>query len=58
MVPLKDLVLSDAGFNLGYALSQLSILQPGIYICMNARTFEPERVVKNTAIARFEEKAA
>ncbi|MCB1562463.1 MAG: asparaginase [Alphaproteobacteria bacterium] len=58
MVPLKELVLSDAGFNLGYALSQLSALSPGVYICMNGRTFEPEKVVKNTAIARFEDKAA
>lgn len=58
MVPLKDLVLSDAGFNLGYAFSQLSVLSPGIYICMNGRTFEPGKVVKNTAIARFEEKVA
>lgn len=53
MVPLKEMVLSDGGFNLGYAIAQVQSLPPGAYICMNAETFEVGCVVKDVTKARF-----
>lgn len=55
MVPLKGFDLSDAPFNLGYAIANVQTLPPGVYICMNGKTFDPEKVDKNRAAARFEE---
>jgi len=55
MIPLKEFAMSDAGFNLGYALAQAQKLEPGVYICMNAHTFKAGAVTKNRAEARFEE---
>ena len=57
MIPLKEFAQSDAGFNLGYAISEVQRLEPGIYICMNAHTFKAGEVVKNYEKARFEKKA-
>jgi len=54
MIPLKEFAMSDAGFNLGYALAQAQALEPGIYVCMNAHTFKAGSVTKNHAEARFE----
>ena len=53
MIPLSGFSPSDAPFNLGYAISKLEVLQPGIYICMNAKTFTPEEVAKNMAKGKF-----
>lgn len=53
MVPLKEFTESDGGFNLGYAIAQLEHLKPGVYICMNARTFKAGKVTKNEKTARF-----
>lgn len=55
MIPLRGFDLSDAAFNLGYAVAQLQILKPGVYVCMNGKTFAPEKVDKNTVAGRFEE---
>lgn len=55
MIPLKEFAMSDAGFNLGYAIAQAQQNPPGIYLCMNARTFRAGGVTKNTSIGRFEE---
>jgi len=47
---------SDAVFNLGCALIAAQILEPGVYIAMNGRIFDPRTAVKNVALNRFEEK--
>jgi L-asparaginase len=44
--PLKDQAYSDAAFNLGYAIARVQELDPGIYVCMNGRTFSPAEVMK------------
>ena len=49
---------SDAVFNLGCALIGAQILDPGVYIAMNGRIFDPRTAVKNVALNRFEEKRA
>jgi L-asparaginase len=46
---------SDAPFNLGMAVAAVQILPPGVYLAANGRIFEADRVVKNTALNRFEE---
>ena len=55
MIPLKQFVMSDGGFNLGYAVAQAQSLDSGVYICMHAKIFAPDAVTKNRALARFEE---
>jgi L-asparaginase len=47
--------VTDAGFNLGTAIAAVQILPPGVYIAMNGRIFNPERIRKNVACHRFEE---
>ncbi len=54
MIPLKEFAMSDAGFNLGYAMAEVLRLEGGVYICMNARTFKAGDVKKNTKEGRFE----
>ncbi|MFM1770367.1 MAG: hypothetical protein RJA22_2896 [Verrucomicrobiota bacterium] len=38
---------SDAAFNIGVAVGALQALGPGVYVAMNGRLFDPERVRKN-----------
>ena len=45
---------SDGLFNLGSALSFVQVLPPGVYIAMNGRCFEWDRVKKNKASGVFE----
>lgn len=45
---------SDAMFNLGVASAAVQILPVGIYIAMNGQIFDPLKVRKNRAQARFE----
>jgi L-asparaginase len=47
--------VSDAPFNLGSAVGALQLLSPGVYIVMNGRIFDPNKVRKNTELNRFEE---
>lgn len=47
---------SDAGFNLGFALAAVQILEPGIYVAMNGRLFDPKAVRKNVEAQQFEER--
>ncbi len=54
MIPMKEFAMSDAGFNLGYAMAQVQNMDSGIYICMHAKTFEAGSVHKDTTQARFE----
>jgi L-asparaginase len=53
MVPLEGVYPTDAGFNLGYAISKVQELKQGIYICMNGDTFTPQEVVKNLGEGKF-----
>lgn len=45
---------SDARFNLGFATACASILDPGVWVAMNARVFAWDQVRKNRALGRFE----
>ncbi len=46
---------SDAVFNIGCAITAAQILQPGVYIAMNGRIFDPRSALKNVELNRFEE---
>lgn len=46
---------SDAVFNIGMAIAAVQALDPGVYIAMNGRLFDPDRVRKNRDENRFEE---
>ncbi|MDA7979329.1 MAG: asparaginase domain-containing protein [Pirellulales bacterium] len=39
--------VSDAGFNIGFAVAACETLPPGVYITMNGRIFDPHNVRKN-----------
>ena len=45
---------SDGLFNLGSALSFVQVLPPGVYVAMNGRYFEWDRVRKNRETGFFE----
>jgi L-asparaginase len=45
---------SDAVFNIGCALGALQALPHGVYIAMNGRIFEGDKVRKNRKLNRFE----
>jgi L-asparaginase len=47
---------TDAVFNLGCALGAVQKAAPGVYIAMNGKIFLGEKVVKNRAQGRFEER--
>jgi len=49
---------SDAVFNIGCALIGAQILEPGVYIAMNGRIFDPRQSLKNVSLNRFEEKVS
>ncbi len=53
MIPLTWFSPSDAWFNLWYALAHLKFTDPGIYVAMNWRLFDPEDVVKQLNEGRF-----
>lgn len=46
---------SDAIFNIGSAITAVQILSPGVYIAMNGRVFDPQKVRKNIKLNRFED---
>lgn len=54
MTPLREFTLSDGSFNLGYAISTLEHLDPGIYMAMHAQVFPAGDVLKDRTTARFE----
>lgn len=47
---------SDGFFNLGNAIGFVQSLQPGVYICMNGKVFDPDQVKKNYSTGFFEQK--
>lgn len=47
---------SDAFFNLGGATAAVQVLENGIYICINGRVYNPEKIQKNRDLLQFIEK--
>jgi len=45
---------SDAAFNIGFAMSAVQLLPPGVYITMHGRVLDPTRVRKNRERNVFE----
>jgi len=56
MIPFK-FGSSDGLFNLGSALAFAQALPPGVYVAMNGRFFNWDRVHKNKATGEFEDKS-
>ncbi len=56
MIPYAFGTSSDGFFNLGSALAFVQILPAGIYIVMNGRFFEWDKVEKNLKTGFFDEK--
>lgn len=54
MQPAK-LRISDAVFNIGYAIAAAQLLGPGVYIAMNGAVFNPLNTNKNVEANRFEQ---
>ena len=46
---------SDAVFNIGCAIAAAQTLDPGVFIAMNGRIWDPRKVRKNRSENRFEE---
>jgi L-asparaginase len=46
--------VSDAIFNIGYAIAALQQLDHGVYIAINGQLFDPRHVHKNLQQQRFE----
>jgi L-asparaginase len=46
MIPLQGFLPSDAGFNLGFALSEARNSLPGVYVCFHGEKFNPEDNLK------------
>jgi len=53
MIP-HEISYSDATFNLGFALGALNSLENGIYIAMNGKIFNWDKVKKNIEIGEFQ----
>ena len=47
--------LTDADFNLGVAVAAAQTLSEGVYLCMNGRIYNVDRVVKNRAEGQFQD---
>ena len=56
MVPYSFGTKSDAMFNLGNALAFAQVLPPGVYIAMNGRYFEADKVRKDKEAGVFTDK--
>jgi L-asparaginase len=46
---------SSAIFNIGCAIAAVQVLPPGVYIAMNGRVFDADKVRKNHELRRFED---
>ena len=46
--------ISDAVFNIGFAIAAVHLLPPGVYIAINGRVFDPEKIRKHNELNRFE----
>ncbi|PLX28939.1 asparaginase [Candidatus Parcubacteria bacterium] len=52
-IPLKGFTPSDAPFNIGYAIAKMEHLKPGVYVCMNGRTFLPKDIAKSISEGKY-----
>lgn len=55
MIPYAFGTSSDGFFNLGSALAFVQVLPPGVYVVMNGRYFDWNKVRKNRQTGTFEE---
>lgn len=55
MIPYAFGTSSDGFFNLGSALAFVQVLPVGVYVVMNGRYYDWDKVVKNTKTGFFEE---
>jgi L-asparaginase len=46
--------VSDAIFNIGFAIGVLQLLAPGVYVAINGQVFDPAHLRKNWEQQRFE----
>ena len=46
---------TDADFNLGVAVAAVQALPEGVYLCMNGRIYDVDKVSKNRAQAQFQD---
>jgi L-asparaginase len=46
---------SDASFNMGAAVAAVQLLPAGVYVAINGRIFDPNKIRKNMDLNRFEE---
>jgi L-asparaginase len=53
MIPLEMSTGSDALFNLGFSVAEVFHLEPGIYVCMNGKIFDPNEIAKLIGQGRF-----
>ena len=53
MIPLSGFTNSDAGFNLGFAVSKVVELNSGVYVCMNGQVLTANETVKLLNEGRF-----
>ncbi len=51
-----ELAKSDALFNFGTSIISCQILSPGVYISMNGKVWDYDKVIKDTTLAKFLEK--
>lgn len=55
MIPMDGFCPTDGGFNLGFAIAKFQVIEKGIYLAMNGKIFETEKVKKDFSLGRFEE---
>ena len=53
MVPLRGYDMSDAPFNLGFAISVLQQMEGGVRLVMQGNVFKPDEVAKNLSEGKF-----
>ncbi len=56
MIPYAFGTSSDGFFNLGSSLAFVQVLPAGVYVCMNGRYFDWDKVKKNKKTGFFEER--
>ncbi len=54
MIPITGFTMSDAGFNIGFAIASFATIKPGVYLSMNGGIFKPGDIEKNENLLRFE----
>jgi len=48
---------SDAFFNVGGATAAVQVMNNGVYICINGRVYDPDKIEKNRDLLKFIEKS-